>query len=29
MKGSYPKEAPVPDLRRPNFGEADEDIKIT
>jgi hypothetical protein len=29
MKGTFPKEEPIADLTRPNFGDNDEDVKLT
>ena len=29
MKGGYPQPEVIPDLKRPNFGDKDEDIKLT
>lgn len=26
LKGTFPKEVPIPDLTRPNFGDKDEEI---
>ena len=29
MSDKFPKEAPIPDLTRPDFGERDEEVKYT
>jgi len=29
MKGEFPREVPIPDLTRPNFGDNDDDVKLT
>lgn len=29
MRGTFPKEVPIPDLTRPNFGDKDEEIFFT
>jgi len=29
MKSIFPKEEPIPDLTRPNFGDNDDDVKLT
>ncbi len=29
MSDKFPKEAPIPDLTRPDFGDKDEEVKYT
>jgi hypothetical protein len=29
MKAAFPREVPIPDLKRPNFGDKDDEIQFT